>query len=137
MALRIPLPKNAIGYADKMTAEELAGKVVDGLSGAVFNSNEDYLNHTSEVTGYRPVDPEHYGSRFLRVQKEALKRGGEGKIKKTDETAIDEKIAKVKSEGIDHKLAENKAKVDDGIVEFTPKKTKRVVKDVAKGGKLQ
>lgn len=73
------LPKGAIGHKDEMTAEELVGKHIDGASGLVFETDEDYLNHVSPVTGFTPKDVEHQdaltGGRFSRQAEKALERG--------------------------------------------------------------
>jgi len=37
------LPQGAIGNKDDMTEEELAGKHIDGATGLVFETEEDYL----------------------------------------------------------------------------------------------
>lgn len=40
-----------------------------------FTSEEEYLNHTCESTGFTPKDPDHLGPEFLAIQKAALARG--------------------------------------------------------------
>lgn len=94
-------PEKALGHKDDFTPEELAGKVVDGLTGYVFATNEDYLAHTSPVTGYQPTDPKHFGVRFLRVQKAALKRGKS--LTKARENGIDADIEVAKGADVDSK----------------------------------
>lgn len=41
-----------------------------------FDSEDAYLNHTCEVTGFQPTKPQHHGEQFVRQSIEALKRGG-------------------------------------------------------------
>jgi microcystin degradation protein MlrC len=96
------LPKDSIGHIDDMTPEQLAGKTVDGLTGFVFDSKEDYLNNVSQVTGYKPTDAEHYGSRYIRVQKEVAKKGDF--LTPELEAELDAKDAAVKSNNVDKNL---------------------------------
>lgn len=53
------LPKGAIGYAEEMSEEKLAGKHIDGVTGLVFDTEEAYLNHTSPASGHKPTELEH------------------------------------------------------------------------------
>lgn len=73
------LPKGAIGYKDDFSDEELAGKHIDAVSGLVFETDEDYLNHVSLVTGFTPKDVEHQdeltGGQFSKQAEKALERG--------------------------------------------------------------
>lgn len=78
------------------------GKVIDTLTGKEFDSMQEYLEHTSPVTGYKPTDPRHHGSRFLRQSKEALRRTG--KLTKTREKEIDDQIAEIKEKGVDRNI---------------------------------
>lgn len=48
----------------------------DALTGKVFKSEAEYLNHVSPVTGFKPTDLRHQGKRGVLVAKAALKRGG-------------------------------------------------------------
>lgn len=93
MDQQVELPENAIGFAKDMTPEELAGKHVDGLTGAVFETEEAYLNHVSPVTGHTPQEPEHLGPEFVAVQKAALERGKERAETPKQEAKQDEAIA--------------------------------------------
>ncbi|GEM_PF-6624022 len=52
-------------------SKEICGKCLKE-----FGSHQEYLDHTCEVTGFTPKDPEHQGKDFLLVQKGALKRTG-------------------------------------------------------------
>jgi len=88
-------------YAKDCKPEELKGKVICGLSGLVFDSDEEYLNHVSPITGYTPKDPEHFGANFLRQSKKALERTG----------SLDEKTAKA----IDKKIKTVEEKVQPEI----------------------
>lgn len=49
---------------------------VDGLTGKVFATEQEYLDHISPVTGFTPKDLEHHGSAGLRIAEAALKRTG-------------------------------------------------------------
>lgn len=73
------LPKGAIGYQKDLSEDELVGKHVDGLTGLVFETEEDYLNHKSPVTGFTPKDVEHQdaltGGQFSKQAEKALERG--------------------------------------------------------------
>lgn len=72
------LPENCIGLKDEFSPEELAGKHI-ARGGYVFNTEEDYLNHTSPETGYKPTQVEHQDSltkgRFSKVSEKARERG--------------------------------------------------------------
>lgn len=75
------MPNGAIGYRDEFTVDELEGKHVDGVTGLVFDTEEDYLNHVSPETGYKPTDIEHQDvltdGQFSKVSESALERGAE------------------------------------------------------------
>lgn len=86
---------SAIGYAKDMSAEDLVGKHIDSLSGLVFSTEEDYLNHVSPITGHKPVEPEHLGPEFLEIQKASLERAKERE--EVDNVKQDEAIAEVQS----------------------------------------
>lgn len=77
------LPNKAIGYKQDFSVEELVGKHIDGVTGLVFETEEDYLNHVSPVTGATPKDIEHQDAltdgKFSKVSEAALKRGEERK----------------------------------------------------------
>lgn len=49
---------------------------IDSPTGKVFNSEEEYLEHVSPVTGYKPTDLRHQGKRGILVAKASLKRKG-------------------------------------------------------------
>lgn len=70
-----------------------AEKHVDGLTGQVFNSEQEYLDHVSPVTGFKPTELEHQGKRGVLVAKAALKRGG--KLTKKAEADLDEKYVRL------------------------------------------
>jgi len=72
-------------------SKEICGKCLKE-----FNSHQEYLDHTCEVTGYTPKDPEHQGKNFGLVQKNALKRTGSLDEKKEKE--IDDKFKKRKKD---------------------------------------
>ena len=78
------------------------GKVIDSLTGVEFNSYQEYLDHVSPVTGYRPTDPEHQGKTGLLIAKQALKRtnslGAEAEAK------VDANLANVEASGIQKKI---------------------------------
>lgn len=62
--------------------------VICGKCNDKFEDNESYKDHTCEETGYTPRDPQHFGKKFLRQSKHALKRGDsltEEKEKEIDE----------------------------------------------------
>lgn len=40
-----------------------------------FENEKGYLDHTCEVSGFTPRDPENLGERFVEVSKAALERG--------------------------------------------------------------
>ena len=74
------LPQGCIGLKNDFTPEELAGKHI-GRGGYVFETEEDYLDHVSPLTGKKPVDFEHQnlltGGRFGRISEKAIARGKE------------------------------------------------------------
>lgn len=77
------LPKGCLGYADELSEAEKSGKEVCGVSGLVFHTRQDYLNHTSPVTGFKPTQVEHQDAltngRFSKVSAKAVKRGEDRK----------------------------------------------------------
>ena len=60
---------------------EKSEKVTCGRCLIIFDTNDDYLEHTCKETGFTPTDSEHFGSQFPNVQIASLKRG---KIKKDE-----------------------------------------------------
>lgn len=108
-----------IGHKDDFkTINDLPkGAVICGVSGLVFANNDDYLNHTSPVTGFKPTEPEHLGSRFLKQQRQALLRGLNKKrrkprteLPKRFEQELVASEARVARKNVDMKLAEEKAR---------------------------
>lgn len=81
-------------------------KVIDSLTGVEFNSYQEYLDHTSPVTGFKPTDPEHFGKTGLLVAKEALARTGS--LDTAAQSAIDTALDKVENSKVQEKLSENK-----------------------------
>jgi hypothetical protein len=65
----------ALGYRDELTDDELKGKHIDGLTGLVFETEEQYLDHLSPVTGHTPKEGAHMGEDFIKISEGALKRG--------------------------------------------------------------
>ena len=55
--------------------ETKSEKVTCGRCLIIFDTNDDYLEHTCNETGYTPRDPEHFGSQFINVQKASVERG--------------------------------------------------------------
>lgn len=41
-----------------------------------FADAQAYADHTCNVTGFKPKDPQHHGEQFVRQSIKALKRGG-------------------------------------------------------------
>lgn len=80
---------------------------VDGLTGKVFSSEQEYLDHVSPVTGFKPTDLEHHGSAGLRIAEAALQRTGS--LTKEVQADLDEKKEIIESSQVDHELAEVKA----------------------------
>lgn len=74
----------ALGYADQMTAEQLAGMHIDGSSGLVFDTVEKYMDHVSPTTGYTPKDVSHQDvltdGAFSRQADKAVERGEARKV---------------------------------------------------------
>ena len=87
-------------------------KHVCGLTGQVFATEAEYLNHVSTATGYKPTDPEHQGSVGLMISKEALRRGG--KLTKTREAEIDAQIESVKGKNVDDKIMVARREIEKG-----------------------
>ena len=81
--------------------------VIDSLSGVEFATYQDYLDHTSSVTGFKPTDPEHNGKRGLLVAKKALARTGS--LTPEKEAAIDANLDSVQTNQVQEKLAARKA----------------------------
>jgi len=79
------LPKGCIGMVADFKEGELAGKHI-ARGGYVFQTDEDYINHISPVTGHRPSEVEHQDAmtngRFSRASKKALERGDKKAKKK-------------------------------------------------------
>lgn len=65
-----------------------------------FESAEAYTNHTCDVTGFSPKDPQHHGEQFIRQSIEALKRGGSDSNDKEVQERED-----VLESGIPHKVS--------------------------------
>lgn len=82
-------------------------KHVCGLTGKVFDSLEEYLAHTSPVTGFKPTDLEHHGSAGIRIAEAALKRTGS--LSKEATIELEEKKETIATDNVDHQLAEVKA----------------------------
>jgi len=55
-----------------------------------FKSDEDYASHVCEVSGLTPLDPEHLGEHFLKIQEKALERG---EVRKEIEQAAEAAVA--------------------------------------------
>lgn len=100
------------------------GKVIDGLTGVEFNTYEEYLAHTSPVTGYKPTDPEHQGKTGLLIAKEALKRTNS--LKADAEAIVDANLANVKATDVQKKIDDNASKINTG-------KAAKVVTEVMTG----
>jgi len=77
-------------------------KHICGLTGQVFNTEQEYLDHVSPATGFKPTDPEHQGTIGILISKEALRRSG--KLTKTVEKELDSQIEVVKTNDVDHKI---------------------------------
>lgn len=69
------LPNGSIGWKEEFKPEDLVGKIVSGETGAVFENDDDYINHISPISGFTPADPEFNGPAFKLVQEGALARG--------------------------------------------------------------
>lgn len=75
-----PRPDKSKGYRDEFTEEQLAGKHVCGITGLVFDTEADYLDHESPVTDRTPREIEHLegieGKKTVQARsKAALERG--------------------------------------------------------------
>lgn len=72
------LPGNAIGHKDDMAEKDYSGKHIS-RDGFVFETEEDYLDHVSPLTGFTPRDLEHQdaltGGRFSKISEKAIERG--------------------------------------------------------------
>lgn len=116
------LPAGAIGYKKNMSDEELAGKHVDGLTGLVFATEEDYLNHVSPVTGHKPTEFAH----MVATDENAQQRSLAARVRGTARKAL-EKLGVSPEEAIDltKDLVESKdaiALVEKKKAELKPKK---------------
>ena len=80
----------------------MAQKHVDGLTGAVFDSEEDYLNHVSPVTGFTPRDIEHQGEAFIEQSKKALERTGS--LTEEKEAELDQALERAREAKVDENL---------------------------------
>jgi hypothetical protein len=112
-----------LGHKDDFNINDLPkGAVICGVSGLVFKNNEDYLAHTSPVTGFTPADPRHHGQRFIKQSREALLRG-KAKTKGKKRVKLN---AKEEKEFADMSADITKAKVDSNLAEekVRPKKRK-------------
>ena len=69
------LPNGAIGWKEDFTPDELLGKIISGETGAVFETEEAYLDHVSPISGFKPTEPGFNGPAFALVQQGALARG--------------------------------------------------------------
>lgn len=49
-----------------------------------FTSENAYLNHQCNATGFTPTDPAHLGPEFEAIQKAALARGEERRMAQVD-----------------------------------------------------
>lgn len=58
-------------------SEETTQQHVCGQCKNVFVSDEEYLDHKCELTGFNPTEPEHHGAHFKKIQEAALRRGEE------------------------------------------------------------
>jgi hypothetical protein len=78
MPAKNKLPENCIGMKADFKPKELKNKHI-ARGGYVFNTEEDYLNHISPITGHRPTEIEHQDAltngRFSRASGKALERG--------------------------------------------------------------
>lgn len=85
----------------------MAQEHVCGLTGKRFASEEEYLAHTSEVTGYTPRDLEHHGAQGLRVAEKALARTGSLKTKQKNE--IEKKLDHVRKDNVDTAIRDKRS----------------------------
>lgn len=73
----------AIGYCDDMSPEGLVGKHVDGVTGLVFATEDDYLGLKSPVSGRYVTEIEHLAAtttpEAAAIAEAALKRGEDRK----------------------------------------------------------
>lgn len=82
-------------------------KHIDGLTGRVFDTEEEYLAHVSPVTGFKPTDLEHHGQRGILVAKKALERTGS--LNTEVETELNSKMSDEGLANAEHGLAEVRA----------------------------
>ncbi len=61
-----------------------------GQCDAEFSSDEEYVAHLCEKTGFTPADAEHQGPEFAAVQEAALARGEERKAEEAAEVVSEE-----------------------------------------------
>jgi len=77
------LPLGCIGYADDLTDDEISGKHIDGATGLVYETDDDYLKARSPLTGFKPTQIEHQDAltngRASLIANAALARGNERK----------------------------------------------------------
>lgn len=76
-------------------------KHVCGLESKEFATEQLYLNHVCAVTGFKPTDPEHQGTRFIYQSKKALERTGSLTTEKSAE--LDSAMQRAKDNGVDSK----------------------------------
>ena len=69
------IPTGAIGWKEDFSPEALEGKIISGETGAVFETEDDYLNHQSPISGFKPTEAEFFGEHYKLIQQGALKRG--------------------------------------------------------------
>lgn len=100
-------------------------KHIDGLTGQEFASEEEYLLHTSVVTGFKPTDIEHQGSTGIRIAKAALKRTGsfkkneaglEVKEKNVKRLKVEDKL-RLRKHAIEKERPQRLENVDEPVVE--------------------
>lgn len=80
----------------------MAQEHVCGLTGRRFATEQEYLDHTSDVTGHTPRDLEHHGAQGVRVAEKALNRTGSLKAKQKKE--IDAKLKTARESDLDKKI---------------------------------
>lgn len=71
-----------------------------------YKTQNGYLNHTCDVTGFTPTEPEHQGEQFVRQSIAAHKRGGSKKNAK-----VIKGLEKKLDSGIPHEVS-NKIRAD-------------------------
>ncbi len=78
-----------------------------GLTGEEFATREDYLAHTSTVTGFKPTDIEHHGERGILIAKKALERTGS--LTADEEASLNSKLNAIALAKVDDKLSDVRA----------------------------